>query len=158
TSGGIPVTAYWSITDNHCIVPTPGVRSVLLTKALTKHEPHDGPRKTGYVNFGVLCGDGYFDYFDRTFANSLTVQANISGYAAPFFTWQIDGQPVPMLGGAITVPAQWEPEPRVTKLIPAPAKPDTATLSTFSPGQGVGYLTIDVGPDAGNTSFRLTVS
>jgi hypothetical protein len=156
-SGGVAVTAYWSAEDTACIVPTPGVRGVFISHALTKHEPHDGPQKRGYVDFGKLCGDGYFDYFERTFANTMTVRANTQGYESPVFNWQINGQAIGILSSTVEVPATWEPEPRVTKLIPAPEKPATATLSTEWLGPPVDSMTISVGPNAGNVSFTVTV-
>jgi hypothetical protein len=175
-SGGIPVTAYWSNADIACIVPTPGVRRVSLSQTLTKHEAHDEPQKTGYVNFGKLCGDGYFDYFERTFANSMNVQADIQGYEQPILTWQINGQPVPLVQtlatipisqATVDVPARWEPEPGISKVIPGPIKPATATLviiggafsiGGYSFGPGSNAITIGVGPNAGNCSFTITLS
>ncbi len=92
------VSAYWSNADNKCIVPTSGTRKLSLSQTLDKHEKHDGEPRQGYVDFPIICGGGrYFDYFERTFHNELTIHAKFDGYESPTVDYTINGQEVPLI-------------------------------------------------------------
>lgn len=156
---GVTVSAYWSRADGACVVTTAGTRRVSLTKTVTKHEPHDGPSQQGFVDLGSpLCAAGLFGYFERTFANELTIDAKIDGYESPHVDWTIDGQAVSILQGAVDVAASWDPEPPPSPGSPAPHKPALARLVTWKPSAAASQITIAVGPGEGNASFRVAVS
>ena len=55
-SNGVAVSAYWSVADNACIIPTAGVRRVSLTKTEVAHEPHDEPARAGSSTWGRFAG------------------------------------------------------------------------------------------------------
>jgi hypothetical protein len=157
-SNGVGVSAYWSISDNACIIPTAGVRRVSLTKSEVAHEQHDGPGRSGFVDMGPLCGSGTFGYFERTFRNEIVVTAQIVGYESPKVAWVVDGKPVSILQGAINVVANWDPEPPPAAGAAAPPKPATAQLATTHLSPDSPEVRISVGPNAGNVSFRIDVS
>jgi hypothetical protein len=157
-SNGVGVSAYWSKDDIACIIPTPGVRRVSLTRTEVAHEQHDGPGRSGFVDMGPLCGSGTFGFFERTFRNEILVTAQIVGYESPMVTWTVDGKPVSILQGTIDVAANWDPEPPPAAGAPAPQKPRTAQLTTMHQSPNDPEVRIMVGPNAGNVSFRIDLS
>jgi hypothetical protein len=155
---GVSVSAYWSVADNACILPTAGIRRVGLSQMLTIHEPHDGPERDGYVQFPIICGGGdYFKYKERTYRNQLKIQAQFQGYESPVVAYTINGQVVPVGAGSIEVDADWD-IPHSNPLFPdLDFKPRKATLLTWNPGVTSNEISIGVGPDAGNVSLHVTV-
>ena len=156
---GVWVSAYWSVADNACIVPTSGTRKLSLSQTLDKHEPFDGPNRQGYVNFPIICGGGrYFDYFERTYHNVLTIHAKFDGYETPIVDYTINGQEVSLMSGTVEVDAVWD-VPRSNPYFPDfNFKPKTARLATWKPSPMSTELKIDVGPHEGNTSLRIVVT
>jgi hypothetical protein len=156
---GVWVSSYWSNADNACIVPTSGTRKLSLSQILDKHEPHDGKTQQGYVDFPIICGGGrYFDYVERTYRNVLTVHAKFDGYESPVVGYTINGQAVSFMIGTVEVDADWD-VPRSNPIFPdLYLKPPKARLRTWLPSTMSTELTIDVGPNAGNTSLRVVVT
>lgn len=161
-AGGVAVTAYWSAADQACIVPTPGTRRVVLSRNVTKHEPHDGPPKRGYVNMGSLCASGYFDYFERTYVTAVTINAALTGYESPMVDWRINGMAVPFVTGVIDVPVDWDPEPPPwppslarPSIWPSLFKPDTAQLMMEKLSASATQIGIQIGPNAGNADITI---
>ena len=158
-TGGVPVSAYWSVADNACIVPTPGTRRLFISQTLDKHDPFDGPTRTGYEDFPIICGGGqYFDYNERTYLNLLTIHARFDGYESPVVEYTINGQAVSIMQGVLNVDATWD-EPRSNPLFPDfNFKPPTAPLTTWKPSPMSSEITIQVGPNQGNVSLNIRVS
>lgn len=155
---GVWVSAYWSNADNACIVPTSGTRKLSLSQTLDKHEPTDGPTRRGYVDFPIICGGArYFDYFERTFLNVLTVHAKFDGYESPLVDYTINGQEVSILQGTVDVDADWD-IPRSNPLFPDFSLRPPARLITWKPSPMSTELKISVGPHAGNTSLRIVAT
>jgi len=159
TTGGVAVAAYWSVVDNACIVPTSGTRRLSISQTLDQHVPTDGPTRTGYEDFPIICGGGrYFDYNERTYLNVLTIHAPFVGYESPVVIYTINGQAVPIMQGDIEVDATWN-EPRSNPLFPDFSfKPPTAHLKTWNPSPMSTEIKIQVGPNEGNVSLNISVT
>lgn len=149
---GVAVVAYWSVQRGACVIPTTSTRQLSLSYTLDKHEPHDGPPRTGCMDLPLICGGWQcFSFVERTYQNQITVHADFSGYESPEVDYTINGQQVPFMQGDIEVEATWD-EPRSNPLFPdLNLRPATAHLRTLrlSPA---GPLTIFVGPNEGNTA------
>lgn len=157
---GVGVSAYWSIADQACIVPSSGTRRVSLSKIVAKPMPYDGPTRQGYIHLPAICGGAaYFNYFERTYLNSLKIIANLEDYESPNILFTINGSSVSMLEGTLEVPCTWQDEPPSNPLFPDfDLKPSTAVLSTFWAGVRSNELDINVGPKAGNVVLDIVVS
>jgi hypothetical protein len=137
----------------------PTTRTLSLSQTLDKHEPYDGQKRQGYVDFPIICGGGrYFDYFERTYLNVLTIHAKFDGYQSPIVDYTINGQGVSILQGTIEVDAVWD-VPKSNPIFPDfTPKPPTAHLSTLKPSPMSTELQISVGPHEGNTSLKIVVT
>lgn len=156
---GVSVVAYFSQAEGQCLVPLAGNRSILsLTHTLDVHEPHAGPRMQAYLDLGrPLCAAGVFEYSEVTYRNAVTVRMKIQGYEKPVIEWKIDGTAVSILGGIIEVPATWQQGP--ARHHPGShGRKNTASLGTYKPSNQATEIKLFVGPNEGNTSFRLDVS
>jgi hypothetical protein len=101
-----------------------------------------------------LCAAGFFDYFERTYRNRITVRAKVNGYESPRIVWTINGQPVPLLGRSFEVDATWDLPP-ISKYSPIPLRKPTATLGATVYSPAATELTIYVGPNEGNVEFGV---
>ena len=90
--------------------------------------------------------------------NEIVVNATIDGFESPNVEWVVDGRPVSLLQDSIDVIATWDPEPPSAAGAPGPAKPATARLTTLRLAPDASQITISVGPNAGNVSFRIDLS
>lgn len=152
-SDGVAVTAYWSNADSACIIPTSGNRFVSLSHTVETIQQPDGPVQQAFIDLGILCGGGrLFEFVERTYVNNVTINAKIDGYESPNAQWTIDGQPIPVVGGVITVAATFDEPPG------ASVRSEFAQLRTFNPGVSGSQIKISVGPNAGNVAFRVTLS
>ena len=158
---GTGVSAYWAEAVKVCVIPTAGTRRLSLSYTQDKHEPVDGQPREGYVNLPAMCGGGqYFSYVERTYQNNFTIHADLSGYESPVVSYAINGHEVPVGEDTIEVEATWD-VPRSNPLFPDLSfylKPNTALLTTWKPSAMSSYITISVGPHAGNTYLTITVS
>ena len=154
---GAPVAAYWSAADGACIVPTAGTRRIALSFTLDKHEPTDGPPKSGWVDLPVICGGGgYFDYHERTYHNLVRVTAKLEGYESPVVSYKLNGKQVPLGAGSIEVDVTRD-VPRSNPIFPDLdlIRPSTAVLKTWVASPMSPELKFDVGPDEGNVSISV---
>jgi hypothetical protein len=155
-SDGVAVTAYWSNSDGHCVIPTSGTRAVWLTQTTQTTQQPDGPVQQAFVDLGAICGGGQmFDFVQRTWVHNVRIAARIEGFEAQSATWTINGQAVPVGGGNLTVDATVD----VPTASGVKTKSGTAQLATFNAGAGGSEMSFSVQPGSGNVSLevRLTV-
>jgi hypothetical protein len=152
---GVAVTTYWSNAANACVATTTGQRRVTLSLETKLHQAVDGPPRSGFVNLGVLCAAGYYDYKERTYHNAVTIHAKLDHYEAPVITWRINGADVPIITGIIDVPATWDRPPSTHGPHHQPGRPAVAHVNTTWLGSTSYQIDIDVGPGAGDVSLTI---
>ncbi len=151
---GVGVVAYWSNTDQACIIPTSGTRRVTLSSPIVNQTGETSVWKQVYVDLGTLCAKGFFDYTEYNYGNSIQIHADIVGYESPIVRWTINGQPVPVILGTLQVAATWD-NPPASRFSPVIIRKPTATLQTTCSSDHAADISIDIAVGEGNVDLEI---
>ena len=151
---GTAVQAYWSASDQTCIIPTRNYSVTLAGPFITETPTTNGPDRHEVVD--EQCGrshhwKGEYTYHIVNHRQTATINATVTGYVDPYWHWTVAGIDVRRTGSPVTIKLvlpTWSPA-----LFGSHEAPRTVTLTVVATES-----TVQISNDPNDGNYIVPVS